>query len=96
MSALDVQIEKIKIKSDGGSSSYYDLPLPDDIVKFITENKLEDLDTWNSFLQDLDGENEDSAKVDFEDDSAVENQLLNWMDFWSKGNNDDRTLAIIY
>lgn len=64
--------------------------------KFITENKLEDLDTWNSFLQDLDGENEDSAKVDFEDDSAVENQLLNWMDFWSKGNHDDRTLAIIY
>ena len=39
MSALDVQIEKIKIKSDGGSSSYYDLQLPDDVVKFITENK---------------------------------------------------------
>lgn len=64
--------------------------------KFVTENKLEDLNTWNSFLQDLDGNNEDSAKVNFEDDSEIEKQLLNWMDFWSKGNHDDRTLAIIY
>ena len=64
--------------------------------KFVTENKLEDLDTWNIFLKDLDGNNEDSAKVNFEDDSEIEKQLLNWMDFWSKGNHDDRTLVIIY
>lgn len=64
--------------------------------KFITENKLEDLETWQSFLKDLNGENEDNAKVDFEKDGDIDSQLLNWLDFWSKGNHDDRTLAIIY
>ena len=64
--------------------------------KFITENKLEDLNAWNIFLEDLDGKNEDLAKVDFKNDEDIENQLLKWMDFWNKGNHDDRTLAIIY
>ena len=64
--------------------------------KFVTENKLEDVATWQSFLQDLDGENEDQVKVDFTQDEGVENDLLRWLDFWSKGNHDDRTLAIIY
>lgn len=64
--------------------------------KFVTENKLEDFETWQAFLKDLGGENEDNAKVNFEDDSEIEKQLLRWMDFWSKGNHDDRTLAIIY
>lgn len=64
--------------------------------KFVTENKLEDLETWQEFLKDLNGENEDKAKVDFETDKNIDKQLLHWMDFWSKGNHDDRTLAIIY
>lgn len=64
--------------------------------KFVTENKLEDLNAWNIFLEDLDGKNEDLAKVDFKNDEDIENQLLKWMDFWNKGNHDDRTLAIIY
>ncbi|WP_447641432.1 MULTISPECIES: PP2C family serine/threonine-protein phosphatase [Chitinophagaceae] len=64
--------------------------------KFVTENKLEDVATWQAFLQDLNGENEDKVKVDFEQDVEVEKQLLQWLDFWSKGNHDDRTLAIIY
>lgn len=65
-------------------------------AKFVTENKLEDLETWGKFLNDLDGENEDNVKIDFEQDSEIDTQLLQWMDFWSKGNHDDRTLAIIY
>ena len=64
--------------------------------KFVVESKLENLDTWKDFLRDLNGENEDKAKVDFVEDSDVENQLSAWMDFWSKGNHDDRTLAVIY
>lgn len=64
--------------------------------KFVVENKLENLDTWIGFLKDLNGENEDAAKVDFIEDQNIENQLSVWMDFWSKGNHDDRTLAIIY
>ncbi len=64
--------------------------------KFVTENRLEDIEVWQKFLKDLDGENEDNAKVDFAEDENIDQQLLNWMDFWSKGNHDDRTLAIIY
>lgn len=65
-------------------------------AKFITENKLEDREAWKIFLQDLGGQNEDMAKVDFAADERIEDQLLAWLDFWSKGNHDDRTLAIIY
>ena len=64
--------------------------------KFITENKLEDFEAWKNSLDDLDGKNEDGAKVDFSNDENVDRQLMTWMDFWSKGNHDDRTLAIIY
>lgn len=64
--------------------------------KFITENKLEDIESWKTFFEDLNGKNDDEAKVDFENDEAIDEQLLSWMDFWSKGNHDDRTLAVIY
>ncbi|MBD8081876.1 PP2C family serine/threonine-protein phosphatase [Chryseobacterium caseinilyticum] len=64
--------------------------------KFVVESKLENLETWKNFLRDLNGENEDQTQVDFVDDSDIENQLSAWMDFWSKGNHDDRTLAVIY
>ena len=64
--------------------------------KFVVENRLEDLEAWQHFLADLDGENEDKVKVDFTNETEVKFQLLKWMDFWSKGNHDDRTLAIIY
>jgi len=64
--------------------------------KFVTENKLEDIVSWKNFIADLEGTNEDGIKVDFENDEHIQAQLLKWMDFWSKGNHDDRTLAIIY
>lgn len=64
--------------------------------KFDVEKKLEDLEAWQRFLADLDGENEDKVKVDFTDENKAKEDLLKWMDFWSKGNHDDRTLAIIY
>ncbi|TPN82145.1 PP2C family serine/threonine-protein phosphatase [Aquimarina algicola] len=66
-------------------------------AKFEVEANLEKTEKWLTFLNDLDGNNEDKIKVDFsEEHEVVEEQLNNWMDFWSKGNHDDRTLAIIY
>jgi hypothetical protein len=49
------------------------------------------------FLEDLDGKNDDKNKVEFnKDNSEIANQLSKWMDFWSAGNHDDRTLAIVF
>ncbi|WP_300671078.1 protein phosphatase 2C domain-containing protein [Soonwooa sp.] len=64
--------------------------------KFVVESKLENMESWKNFLRDLNGENEDGIRVDFANDAEVDKQLSDWMDFWSKGNHDDRTLAIIY
>ncbi|MDM1556782.1 MULTISPECIES: PP2C family serine/threonine-protein phosphatase [Chryseobacterium] len=64
--------------------------------KFLTENKLEDLESWKIFFNDLSGDNDDLTKVDFINDTRIAQQLLHWTDFWSRGNHDDRTLAIIY
>lgn len=36
-------------------------------------------------------------KVELIDDNEEARfQLLRWMDFWSPGNHDDRTIAILY
>lgn len=65
--------------------------------KFVVEANLEKIEKWNEFVSDLKGNNEDRLKVDFEDVNAdIATQLSTWMDFWSAGNHDDRTLAIIY
>ncbi|MBP2617953.1 PP2C family serine/threonine-protein phosphatase [Chryseobacterium jejuense] len=64
--------------------------------KFLTENKLEDTESWKTFFKDLSGDNDDLAKVDFINDAEITQQLLHWTDFWSRGNHDDRTLSIIY
>jgi serine/threonine protein phosphatase PrpC len=66
--------------------------------KFIVESNLEKIEKWNEFIEDLNGKNEDNSKVDFKLKNNIEiaNQLSTWMDFWSPGNHDDRTLAIIY
>lgn len=65
--------------------------------KFVVEANLEKHEKWVEFLNDLQGNNEDNAKVDFTPgNKEIENQLLSWMDFWSSGNHDDRTLAVIF
>ena len=64
--------------------------------KFVVENNLTKIERWKDFLADLNGQNEDDCKVDFENSENTAEQLLQWLDFWSKGNSDDRTLAIIY
>jgi hypothetical protein len=65
--------------------------------KFVVEANLENIDKWKEFIEDLKGKNEDNAKVDLDPaNPAIATQLSAWMDFWSSGNHDDRTLAIIY
>ena len=65
--------------------------------KFETDANLNRIEKWNELWQDLNGENEDDAKVDFTDDNEqAAEQLLKWLDFWSKGNHDDRTIAILF
>jgi serine/threonine protein phosphatase PrpC len=66
-------------------------------AKFVVEANLEKLEKWKEFIEDLKGNNDDSAKVDFEESNTeIANQLSTWMDFWSPGNHDDRTLAIVF
>lgn len=65
--------------------------------KFVVEANLEKIEKWTEFLEDLKGKNEDGTKVDFDKNNPdIAAQLSTWMDFWSPGNHDDRTLAIIY
>ena len=43
------------------------------------------------------GPEDEIGGVDLSDDNeASKDQLLGWLDFWSPGNHDDRTIAILY
>jgi serine/threonine protein phosphatase PrpC len=65
--------------------------------KFETDANLNKIEKWNELWDDLNGKNEDNLKVDFADDNEKSaEQLLRWLDFWSKGNHDDRTIAILF
>lgn len=65
--------------------------------KFVVEANLEKHEKWLEFINDLKGNNEDKSAVDFSyENEDIDQQLSHWMDFWSPGNHDDRTLAIIY
>lgn len=65
--------------------------------KFVVEANLEKLENWKTFINDLQGESDSTNKVEIvENNQDLPNQLSNWMDFWSSGNHDDRTLAIVF
>jgi hypothetical protein len=66
-------------------------------AKFVVEANLEKHEKWQEFIEDLSGNNEGKDKVEFEaTNSNLNDQLSKWMDFWSIGNHDDRTLAIVF
>ncbi|MET3981010.1 serine/threonine protein phosphatase PrpC [Mucilaginibacter sp. UYP25] len=66
-------------------------------AKFVVEANLDKHEKWIEFLKDLDGNNEDNSKVEFNKNNAkIGPDLSKWMDFWSAGNHDDRTLAIVF
>lgn len=65
--------------------------------KFGTDAALSRIEKWNELWADLGGANDDGARVNFDPaNDAIEKELLSWMDFWSPGNHDDRTLAVVY
>ncbi len=51
---------------------------------FETDNNLQQLESWDKFWTE-----------DIQSRLST-NALLDWLDFWSPGNHDDRTLALIY
>lgn len=66
-------------------------------AKFVVEANLEKHEKWVEFLEDLQGNNEDNSKVNFNpENEKIADELAHWMDFWSLGNHDDRTLVIIF
>jgi hypothetical protein len=65
--------------------------------KFVVENNLLEVKNWQAFLADLSGNNPEGHKVELHaDNKEITEQLSQWMDFWSPGNHDDRTLAIVF
>ncbi len=59
--------------------------------KFETDAALENPERWRAFWdEDL------NTEVGFaRNNRDLEKQFLGWMDFWSRGNHDDRTLAVM-
>ncbi|RYZ62545.1 MAG: protein phosphatase 2C domain-containing protein [Chitinophagaceae bacterium] len=65
--------------------------------KFSVEANLDNIQKWQAFFADLQGTNEESAGVELSaDNKEIEQQLSQWMDFWSPGNHDDRTLVVLF
>jgi hypothetical protein len=63
--------------------------------KFETDANLNNPKKWDDLWDDL--INNQEHPVDLSDDNEeAKNQLLDWLDFWSPGNHDDRTIAILY
>lgn len=63
--------------------------------KFETDANLNNPDKWDELWDDL--QNNTEHPVDLSDDHEdAKNELLDWLDFWSPGNHDDRTIAILY
>jgi serine/threonine protein phosphatase PrpC len=59
--------------------------------KFETDANLLKFEKWDELWTDL------SKEVDFKDNNEKSaEQLLKWLDFWSPGNHDDRTIAILF
>lgn len=59
--------------------------------KFDTEANLERPAAWDALWSDLDQSINLHQRAE-----GTEQRLLSWLDFWSQGNHDDRTIAIVY
>lgn len=58
---------------------------------FETDSNLNSIQKWNELWDNI------NKEVELTDDNeASKDQLLKWLDFWSQGNHDDRTIAILY
>lgn len=66
---------------------------------FETDKNLNDYSKWEEFYHKLRNgfPDDEIGGVDLTDDNEeAKDQLLHWLDFWSPGNHDDRTIAILY
>lgn len=60
-------------------------------AKFETDANLGRIEKWDALWNEL------TAAVNLTDDNeASKDELLEWLNFWSAGNHDDRTIAILY
>lgn len=58
---------------------------------FETDANLNKIEKWNDLYENI------TQSVELVDDNeSSKDQLLKWLDFWSQGNHDDRTIAILY
>ena len=57
-------------------------------VYFETDSKLDDIDCWNTLINDID------TNVNFEG-GAIRSEFQEWINFFSRGNHDDRTIIWI-
>lgn len=73
------EMEALILMTDGVSDPMFD-----------TEANLERPEKWHQLWQQL----QQDAGLDQRDDTMSQ-RLLSWLDFWSQGNHDDRTLALI-
>ncbi|MBL7726144.1 MAG: protein phosphatase 2C domain-containing protein, partial [Dinghuibacter sp.] len=95
--ANNAHIQRIKLKI---AEDFTALALMTDGItdpKFQTDANLNRVEKWNELWDDLGGNNGDNARVGFShDNNEIEKELDTWMDFWSPGNHDDRTIAILF
>lgn len=62
---------------------------------FETDNNLKDSQKWIDFWNNLKSSKDNPIHFD-KHEEQTQKELLAWLDFWSKGNHDDRTLAVLY
>jgi serine/threonine protein phosphatase PrpC len=56
--------------------------------KFETDNNLANLQKWDELWVEL--------EPVLANKNTVSDELLEWLEFWSPGNHDDRTIALLY
>lgn len=64
--------------------------------KFEVEANLANPEKWQQLFESLGGKNDEGVTVPFDASEGAAGKLLAWMDFWSPGNHDDRTLAVVF
>ncbi len=78
--ALVPDFKALMLMTDGVSDPYFE-----------TDSGLNNPGKWNALWEELDTSVELSMRGE-----KLDGRLLLWLDFWSAGNHDDRTLTLIY